>query len=145
MELVENSEPCKDCGVVFMREKKRGRPPTRCLDCRALFEAAQLAGETAARTVPAVSIQQGETERIFDGPKNKLKGDRADKPQGSEAQCPLCWRIFTSDSAAEAHKVYPKEDQLILCKDPATIGMVPRSRRNLPIWTRPTDRVFIER
>jgi hypothetical protein len=59
------------------------------------------------------------------------------RPQGAEAQCPLCDRIFGSDSTYERHKPYamPKTDT---CKDPASLEMEIRLRRGgLAVWVRP--------
>jgi hypothetical protein len=58
---------------------------------------------------------------------------RADPPKGREAQCPLCWRIFSSDSSCEAHKPYrrPLTDT---CKPPAHQGAQPFERRGLAVW-----------
>jgi hypothetical protein len=59
------------------------------------------------------------------------------RPRGAEAQCPLCGRIFGSDSTCERHKPYakPKTD---MCKAPASLGMEIRLRRGgVAIWVRP--------
>ena len=60
---------------------------------------------------------------------------RSDLPHGSEAQCPICYRIFGADSTAERHKPYarPETDA---CKDPAVIGLERRERRGLAVWVR---------
>lgn len=122
--MVINTLPCKDCGIVFEREKKRGRPPTRCQDCR---------DKIAVDQEIIVSLVDPET--LYAGPIEKLLGDKAAYPQGSESQCCLCWRIFTSDSSCESHKVYLKDTTI--CSDPASIGMVPKERRGLPVWVKP--------
>lgn len=120
MEMVVNATPCKDCGVTFERPKKRGRPPTRCEECRDKSE--------------QVVYVPTEEEKVYAGPKEKLLGDFNDLPKGNEAQCVTCWRIFTSDSSCEYHKDYRRNP---ICRDPATLGMVARERRGLPVWTRP--------
>ena len=122
MEYVENKEPCVDCGATFNRPKKRGRPPTRCESCRDKVE--------------QVVYVPTEEEKVYNGPKAKLLGDYNDHPKGNEAQCVTCWRIFTSDSACEFHKDYRRNP---ICRDPSTLGMVARERRDIPIWTRPSN------
>lgn len=66
-------------------------------------------------------------------------------PKGAEAQCPLCDRIFGSDSGCERHKPYakPRTDE---CKDPAELGMEVRLRGDREVWVRPMpeDRLFGE-
>lgn len=131
--MVENAEPCRDCGLTFMRPKKRGKPPVRCASCKDVFEAARTA---------AISVSQEEVEDAYSGPAVKLLGDFNDRPMGGQAQCPPprgCGRIFTSDSACETHKVYGHNGNLKECKDPATLGMIPIERRGLPIWRKPMD------
>ena len=61
---------------------------------------------------------------------------RADLPRGKEAQCPICWRIFGSDSTCEKHKPYARP-VTEPCKDPRSIGMEPRERREVAVWVRP--------
>lgn len=129
---IENAEPCVSCTKTFMRPKKRGRPPTKCPDCQAWDDAEKAAVMTTSDEV---------LEELFTGPKVLLKGTPEAIPKGAEAQCPPprgCGRIFTSDSACESHKVYGANGNIAECKDPATLGMQPRERRNLPIWTRPS-------
>lgn len=121
---IQNAEPCRDCGETFMRARKKGRPPTRCEACQTSFTSEQFETTT-----------QEEIEALYSGPTDKLKGNERDLPKGNEAQCVLCWRIFTSDSAAESHKSYQGRTS---CVDPATLGMEPRERRGLPVWTRPS-------
>lgn len=59
------------------------------------------------------------------------------RPSGSEAQCPICDRIFGSDSTCEKHKPYAKP-KTETCKDPADLGMEIRWRRNgVAVWVRP--------
>lgn len=134
---IENSEPCVTCTKVFMRPRRRGRPPTKCPDCLAWSDA-----EKAA----VVTTSDEKLEELFSGPKVLLLGTPMEIPKGAEAQCPLprgCGRIFTSDSACEDHKVYGPNGNLANCKDPATLGMEPRMRRELPIWTRPTPKEVV--
>ena len=128
-ELIENAEPCRDCGKTFERPKQRGRPPVRCQECRNKLVIAQ-----------EVVVDLVDPESLYSGPISELVGNLDHKPQGNEAQCPLCARLFTSDSSCEAHKSYPKDKAV--CVDPSTIGMVPKERRGLPVWTRPSNRVF---
>lgn len=61
---------------------------------------------------------------------------RDDLPRGSEAQCPICWRIFGSDSTCERHKPY-RRPVSAACKDPADIGLQSRERRGLAVWVLP--------
>lgn len=58
---------------------------------------------------------------------------RADLPRGREAQCVLCWRIFSSDSSCETHKPY-RRPVTPECKEPGTIGFRAFERRGLAIW-----------
>lgn len=131
VDMVMNALPCKDCGLTFERLKQRGRPPIRCQECR-----------DRQVTDQQVVVDLVDPETLYDGPKEALLGSRDHKPQGGEAQCPLvnCGRVFTSNSACEAHKSYP--DGKAVCVDPATIGMVPKERRGIPVWVRPSDRIF---
>lgn len=56
---------------------------------------------------------------------------------GKESECPICYRIFGSDSACEKHKPYAKP-RTGTCKDPAGIGMEIRLRRGtVAVWVRP--------
>lgn len=59
---------------------------------------------------------------------------KKDHPKGSEAQCPVCWRIFTSDNICESHKRYPKGEGRATCVDPASLGIASHVRRNLRVW-----------
>lgn len=132
---IENAEPCVSCEKTFMRPRKRGRPPTKCPDCSAWAD---------AEKAVAVTTSDEKLEELFSGPKVLLLGTPMEIPKGAEAQCPRpngCGRIFTSDSACEAHKVYGPSGNIANCKDPATLGMEPRTRREIPIWTRPTVKV----
>lgn len=61
---------------------------------------------------------------------------KADLPKGAEAQCPICWRIFGSDSTCERHKPY-KRPVTQECKDPESIGLESRPRRGLAVWVLP--------
>jgi hypothetical protein len=63
---------------------------------------------------------------------------KADLPKGAEAQCPICWRIFTSDSTCELHKPYRKPIAET-CKEPSSIGLVMKIRRDLAVWSSPPD------
>lgn len=131
---VENAEPCEGCDKVFMRPRKRGRPPKKCPDC--------LAWDDAEKAV-AVTTSDETLEEKFSGDKVLLQGTPEALPKGAEAQCPPprgCGRIFTSDSACESHKVYGPNGNIASCKDPATLGMEPRERREIPVWTRPTPK-----
>lgn len=133
----ESSEPCVTCNKVFMRPRKRGRPPTKCPDCSAWDD---------AEKAVAVTTSQETLDELFSGDKTLLNGTPEAIPKGAEAQCPKprgCGRIFTSDSACEDHKVYGPKGNLAQCKDPATLGMEPRTRRELPVWTRPTPKELV--
>jgi hypothetical protein len=58
-------------------------------------------------------------------------------PRGAEAQCPLCDRLFGSDSACEKHKPYARP-VTAGCKDPTSLGMEIRLRRGgVAIFVRP--------
>lgn len=62
---------------------------------------------------------------------------RADRPKGfREAQCPLCWRLFGSDSTCEEHKPY-RRPVSTSCKEPSTVGLEARERRGLAMWVHP--------
>jgi hypothetical protein len=67
----------------------------------------------------------------------------SDLPKGREAQCPICWRLFRSDHACEAHKPYrrPVGPQ---CKEPAGLGMVALERRSLAVWGTPMTEGALE-
>lgn len=134
---VESAEPCEGCDKTFMRPRKRGRPPKKCADC--------LAWDDAEKAV-TVATSQETIDELFSGDKELLNGTPDALPKGAEAQCPPprgCGRIFTSDSAAEDHKVYGPNGSLANCKDPASLGMEPRERREIPVWTRPTPKEAI--
>lgn len=131
---IENAEPCEGCSKTFIRPRKRGRPPKKCPDCSAWDE---------AEKASLVTTSQETIDELFSGDKELLKGTPDALPKGAEAQCPPprgCGRIFTSDSAAESHKVFGANGNLASCKDPASLGMEPRERREIPIWTRPTPK-----
>jgi hypothetical protein len=131
---IENSEPCEGCNKTFMRPRKRGRPPKKCVDCSAW---------DAAEKAATVTVSDEKLDELFSGDKSLLQGTPDALPKGAEAQCPPprgCGRIFTSDSAAEDHKVYGPNGNLANCKDPASLGMEPRERREIPVWTRPTPK-----
>lgn len=128
---IENKEPCIGCGNTFMRPRKKGRPPTRCADCQAGVEAAK---------AEEVTTSNEKLEELFTGSKFLLKGTPDENPKGAEAQCPTtgkCGRIFTSNSACDSHKRWLPSGSYE-CIDPATLGMEPRERRGIPVWTRPT-------
>lgn len=134
---VENAEPCVGCGVTFMRPRKRGRPPTKCENCSATDDATK---------AELVTTSTESLEQLFSGAKALLKGTPNEIPKGAEAQCPRprgCGRIFTSNSACDDHKVYGPDGNLKLCKDPATLGMEPRERREIPVWTRPSPKLEV--
>lgn len=59
---------------------------------------------------------------------------RVDRPRGREAQCPICCRTFTSDTACEKHKPY-KGPVTEGCKDPADLGFKAIERRGVTIWS----------
>jgi|GEM_PF-5348566 len=69
---------------------------------------------------------------------------RADLPRGREAQCPICWRIFGSDSACERHKPY-RRPVTTECKEPSAVGLEARERRGLAIWVQPMPPDALER
>lgn len=121
----DSKEPCLDCKKTFQVPIQRGRPATRCVECR---------DKKLAESMVDVEIN---LDNIYSGPAEALKGSRSHKPQGAEAQCVRCNRLFTSDSACEFHKDYRTTE---VCRDPATLGMVPRERREIPVWTKPSDR-----
>jgi hypothetical protein len=58
---------------------------------------------------------------------------RADLPKGREAQCPICWRMFNSDTSCELHKPYrmPKTAE---CKEPGTVGLEAFEKRGAAVW-----------
>lgn len=110
-----------------MRAKQRGKPPVRCQECKDTKES-------------ALAVSQETLEEAFKGDKALLKGTPDSLPKGGEAKCPLtgCGKIFTSDSACEAHKYYSPLGKAF-CKDPALLGMAPIERRGIPIWRKPMD------
>lgn len=137
---IENSEPCESCNKVFMRPRKRGRPPVRCAECQEGLNAAKAAEMT---------VSEETLEQLFQGDKTLLQGTPGERPKGAEAQCPTtgkCGRIFTSNTACDDHKQWLPNGSY-KCIDPATLGMEPRGRvrdadkpeeRIVPVWTRPT-------
>lgn len=131
--MVENVEPCRDCGQVFMRAKKRGKPPVRCADCREKNEQIKaLEVTTSPETI----------ESLFSGDRFLLQGTPNEVPKGAEAQCPRprgCGRLFTSNTACDRHKVFGSNGNIERCLDPASLGMEPRERRGLPVWTTPSE------
>jgi hypothetical protein len=58
---------------------------------------------------------------------------RKDLPKGREAQCPVCWRMFGSDWAAEKHKPY-RQPVTAVCKEPSAVGLSAFEKRGLVIW-----------
>ncbi len=58
---------------------------------------------------------------------------KADLPKGREAQCPRCWKLFSSDTSCEMHKSY-RRPVTETCKDPAAIGFQAFERRGLVVW-----------
>jgi hypothetical protein len=139
---IESAEPCVECGEVFMRPRKKGKPPVRCATCKEGLEAAK----AAEITVPEETLEQ-----LFQGSKVLLRGTPEERPTGAEAQCPTrgkCGRIFTSNSACDLHKKWLPNGSYE-CLDPETLGMEPRSRRRdidkpteriVPVWTVPTPK-----
>lgn len=133
---IESSEPCRDCGVVFMRPRKRGKPPVRCEKCKSTADAVQAI---------EVTTTDERLDELFTGDKTLLQGTPGERPKGAEAQCPTtgkCGRIFTSNSSCDMHKQWLPNGSY-KCIDPATLGMEPRSRKRddgriVPVWTRPT-------
>ena len=63
---------------------------------------------------------------------------RADLPKGREAQCPICWRMFTSDWACERHKPYRRpatpDCKIPQASDEMTQEWWHLERRGLFIW-----------
>lgn len=57
-------------------------------------------------------------------------------PKGSECQCPACARFFTSPSGFDFHQWWRgRGDKAVLvCLDPAEIGMVDRARAAGETW-----------
>ena len=71
---------------------------------------------------------------------------RSDLPKGGEAQCTICWKLFTSDYACEAHKPY-RRPQTPDCKIPSLLEEMPGEwwqleRRGLFIWGHGKRRVM---
>ena len=67
---------------------------------------------------------------------------RDDLPHGTEAQCPLCWRLFGADSTCKKHKPYARP-ATTTCKDPATCSSLERrERRGLTVWVRHAPLAF---
>ena len=142
MEWVENKEPCVDCGNKFQRVKKRGRPPVRCPECHnkindgKAVQAAKTAKKLANKEVIVIGNQPpqfAKPVKLWEG--KEVVMTRANLPVGREAQCPLCLRMFTSDTVCEQHKPYTRPETMH-CKTPTSLGMIAIERRGLPIWTR---------
>lgn len=130
--MVQSKENCIGCNLPFERPKQRGRPPTRCPQCRETFLA-----EKEAKQIEIIAAIDPEV--LYSGPLEALKGNRKTYPRGAQSQCPICFRIFFSDASCENHKSYPLDGSKISCKDPATIGFVAYERNGLPVWRKPSD------
>lgn len=140
VELVESKNPCVECAKPFMRPKQKGRPPTRCPDCKEAHSQAEV--EKQAAIVAAVN-----PETLWSGSKAALRGSKTYRPIGANAQCVNCWRVFSSDSGCEGHKDYRKNPP---CIDPATLGYVAKEKKGyqaggsdviaIPVWVKPSDR-----
>lgn len=140
MEWVEAKEPCVDCNKTFMRVKKRGRPPIRCGDCFDLVNILKV--ENATKAVEArINAPKNHGNRpaqlqvdikLWEG--GDVISTRQDLPKGAQAQCVLCWRIFTSDSVCEHHKPYA-QPTTTHCKPPASLGMIALDKGGYPVWT----------
>lgn len=56
MELIETT--CQSCGNIFNRERRRGRPPTKCPSCRdekqSITQFAMASGETVERKIEVI-------------------------------------------------------------------------------------------
>lgn len=127
-----SKNPCEGCGKAFEIIRQRGRPPVRCQPCR------EVKLEEKAESA-ALAISQVDPDTLFSGDPKLLLGTPFDLPRGAEAQCMIrgCGRIFTSNSACDSHRDFRSNP---VCSDPAAMGMVPKERRGLPIWTRPTEK-----
>lgn len=57
-------------------------------------------------------------------------------PKGSECQCPACARFFTSPSGFDFHQWWRGrgDTAVLVCLDPADIGMVDRARATGETW-----------
>lgn len=76
---------------------------------------------------------------------------RSDRPMMGtiSAQCPLCWRIFQSDTLCETHKPYARlpgdaERGRVAeregCTDPLALGLIARERADgVVVWSSTTD------
>lgn len=72
---------------------------------------------------------------------------RKDRPtlNTKETQCCICYSIFSSDSACEAHKPYRKPVSN-LCKSPKELGMESKVRPDgVKVWSVPMDPAVKER
>lgn len=133
VEMIEAKNPCVDCGGIIMRPKTRGRPPTRCEECKGKYELGKASEKANKVDKTSNRPPQFNVEiKLWKG--KDLVCTRQDLPKGSEAQCPLCMRIFSSDYACELHKPY-REPKSAHCKTPKSLGMIAIERRGLPIWT----------
>lgn len=72
---------------------------------------------------------------------------RADHPalNTKQTQCPICWTMFSSDSACELTKPYRKPVS-VSCKHPVDLGMVSSERADgVLVWSVPMDPEVKER
>lgn len=61
---------------------------------------------------------------------------KADLPKGHrEAQCPICWRLFSSDPSCEEHKPW-RRPVTATCKEPPSLRHRAFERRGLAVWYR---------
>lgn len=60
---------------------------------------------------------------------------RQDTPRGGEHQCVTCWRLFTSHSAHDLHKRYPKGGSHLPAPCHLAPALRPIERRGLVVWT----------
>ena len=75
------------------------------------------------------------SEKLLSKDWTMREATRKDLPKGIEAQCPICWRLFGSDSACEMHKPY-RGTPTTKCKEPNEVGLESRDRRGLAVWVR---------
>lgn len=68
---------------------------------------------------------------------------KADLPRGRQAQCPVCWRMFGSDSTAERHKSY-RRPVTPSCKEPSSVGLEARDRGGVAVWVHPMPENVLE-
>lgn len=74
---------------------------------------------------------------------------RSDLPVGNkEAQCPICWRMFSTDRNCERHKPYSKRNGTQpgeYCKNPEDVGLVQEERRGFAVWKEPGKENLLQR